>query len=189
MKLQHAYQFTWCQILLIHYTVDWSSVGSLLTFDSSPYMTLKNSVGVWWMTVEKRVAVVGGVRRKFHGGGSFSGIWWSFIFGVRYLLHHNLTSYSCFPTTFSWNLLTRYACSSTRTPLNLCVIALNTNYQQIMISEENKLSATTQQFIIAKSSVCALKQGFKYTLITASEQFTTAKSSCADLSLNTSSGA
>jgi len=50
------------------------------------------------MTVEKRVAVVGGVRRKFHGGGSFSGIWWSFVFGVRYLLHHNLTSYSCFPT-------------------------------------------------------------------------------------------
>jgi len=32
MKLQHgsqhAYQLTWCQILLFHYTVDWSSVGS-----------------------------------------------------------------------------------------------------------------------------------------------------------------
>jgi len=40
MKLQHAYQLTWCQILLIHYTVDLSSVGSLLTSDRSPYMML-----------------------------------------------------------------------------------------------------------------------------------------------------
>jgi len=31
-----------------------------LTSDSSPYMTLSNIVGVWWMTVvdDKRVAVV-----------------------------------------------------------------------------------------------------------------------------------
>jgi len=36
MKLQHAYQLTWCQILLIHYTVHWSNVVSLLTFDRSP---------------------------------------------------------------------------------------------------------------------------------------------------------
>jgi len=36
---QHAYQLTWCQILLIHYTVDWLSAGSLFTFDRSPYMT------------------------------------------------------------------------------------------------------------------------------------------------------
>jgi len=48
---QHAYQLTWCQILLIHCTVDWSSVGPLLTFDRSPYMTLYNLEGVWWMTV------------------------------------------------------------------------------------------------------------------------------------------
>jgi len=42
MKLQHdsqrAYHLTCCKILLIHYTVDWSSFGSLLTFDRSPYM-------------------------------------------------------------------------------------------------------------------------------------------------------
>ena len=50
------------------------------------------------MTVEKRVAVVNGVRRKFSWGVSFSGIWWSFVFGVLYLLRYNLTSYSCFPT-------------------------------------------------------------------------------------------
>jgi len=32
-------------------------------------MTLWNPAGVWWMTVEKRVAVVSGVRRKFSWGG------------------------------------------------------------------------------------------------------------------------
>jgi len=37
-----------------------------------------------------------GVRRKFSWGGSFSGIWWSFLFAVRCLWRHNLTSYSCF---------------------------------------------------------------------------------------------
>jgi len=61
MKLQHGSQhaqLTWYQILLIHYTVDWSSVGSLLTFDRSPYMTLQNLEEVWWMTVGKHVAVV-----------------------------------------------------------------------------------------------------------------------------------
>jgi len=44
MKLQHGsqndYQLTWCQILLIHYTVGCSGVGSWSTFDRSPYMTL-----------------------------------------------------------------------------------------------------------------------------------------------------
>jgi len=31
-----------------------------------------------------------------HGGVSFSGIWWSFVSGVRSSWRHNLTSYSCF---------------------------------------------------------------------------------------------
>jgi len=35
---------------------------------------------------------------NFHGGGSFTGMWWSFVFGVRCLWRHNLTSYSCFKT-------------------------------------------------------------------------------------------
>jgi len=45
---------------------------------------------------------------------------------------------------------------------------------QVRISDENTLNAATQQFLTAKISGCALKQGNK-TLITASEQFTTAK--------------
>ena len=44
---------------------------------------------------------------------------------------------------------------------------------QVGLSEKNKLNATTQQFITAKISGCVLKQGSE-TLITASEQFTTA---------------
>ena len=35
---------------------------------------------------------------NFHGEGSFSGIWQSFVFGVRSLWRHHLTSYSCFQT-------------------------------------------------------------------------------------------
>jgi len=61
MKLQHgtqnAYQLSWCQIFLIHYTGDLSSVGSLLTLDRSPCMMLYN-LGIWWITGGKRVAVM-----------------------------------------------------------------------------------------------------------------------------------
>jgi len=32
--------------------------------------------------------------------GSFTGVWWSFVFGVRCLWRHNLTSYSCFQAKF-----------------------------------------------------------------------------------------
>jgi len=38
-----------------------------------------------------------GERKKFSWGWiSFSGIWWSFAFGVRSLWRHNSTSCSCF---------------------------------------------------------------------------------------------
>ena len=47
-----------------------------------------------------------GVRRKFSWGVvSISGIWWSFVFGVRSLWRHNLTSYVSKPT-FWRSLLT-----------------------------------------------------------------------------------
>jgi len=42
---------------------------------------------------------------NFHGGGSFSSIWWSFVFGVCCLWRHNLMSYSCFQT----NVLAKFA--------------------------------------------------------------------------------
>jgi len=42
---------------------------------------------------------------NFNGVVSFSGIWWSFLFGMRCLGRHNLTSYSCFQT----NVLAKFA--------------------------------------------------------------------------------
>ena len=49
------------------------------------------------------------------------------------------------------------------TPLILCVNALNINYQRSKLGYHRKidLTATTQQFITAKISGCALKQGSK----------------------------
>ena len=58
---------------------------------------------------------------------------------------------------------------------------------QVKISEENTLNGSTQQFITPKISSCALEQGSK-TLITASEQFATAKLSNVNVLSNTSSG-
>jgi len=37
---------------------------------------------------------------NLYRGVSFSGIWWSFVIGVRCLWRHNLTSYSCFQAKF-----------------------------------------------------------------------------------------
>jgi len=62
--------------------------------------------------------------------------------------------------TFWRSLLTQYACSSTRTSLILCA-KYKLSALQVRISEENALNATTQQFITAKISGCALKQGSK----------------------------
>ena len=97
---------------------------------------------------------------NFHGGDSFRGIWWSFAFGVRCLWRHNLTSYSCVQT----NVFTKFVdtmCIFFYTHL-LCVMCHSTEYKlsalQVTTLEENKLNATTQQFIIAKISGCALKQ-------------------------------
>jgi len=50
-----------------------------------------------WKEAEIRYKPVA-YAETFHGGASFSGIWWSFVFGVRCLWRHNMTSYSCFQT-------------------------------------------------------------------------------------------
>ena len=129
-----------------------------------------------------------GVRRKCSWGFSISGIWWSFVFGARCLWRHNHVSKP--------SLLTQYTNSSTRTLVILCHCTENKPPAlEVRISEENTLKATTQQFITAKMSSCALKQGTEthssilrqsYILGTASERFTTAKSGCANVSSNTS---
>jgi len=100
-------------------------------------------------------------QKIFMGGVWFRVIWWSFVFGVRCLWRQNLTSYSCFQT----NVLAKFVDKIciffyTHSPYFMChcteckLLAL-----QFRLSEENKLNATTQQFITAKISGCALKQG------------------------------
>jgi len=79
------------------------------------------------------------------------------------LWRHNLTSYSCFQT----NVLATFVDTLciffyTQSPYFMCHF---TEYKlsalQVRISEENVLNPTTQQFITAKISGCALKQGSK----------------------------
>jgi len=125
------------------------------------------------------------------GGFWFSVIWWSFVFGVRCLWRHNLTSFPCFQT----NVLAKFVDVMMHIFLHPLPLFLRhcTEYKpsavQVRLSEENKLNATTQQFITAKISGYALKQGEWKTLIPTSEQFTTAKWGCAKISSNTSSWA
>jgi len=87
-------------------------------------------------------------------------MWWSVVFGVRCLWRHNLTSFPCFQTNvlakfvdiiciFFYILSPYFMCRCTEYKLSAL---------QVRLSEKNKLNATTQQFITAKISGCALKQ-------------------------------
>jgi len=94
---------------------------------------------------------------NFHGKGvSFSGIWWSFVFGVCCLRIHNLTSYSCLQTT----ILVKFVDI-------ICIIFYThspyfINYQRSKLGYRRKMNSTLrQQFITAKIPGCALKQGSK----------------------------
>ena len=49
------------------------------------------------LQINKLTSLSSVVRRKFSWRGFISGIWWSFVFGVRSLWRHNLTPYSYFP--------------------------------------------------------------------------------------------
>ena len=111
-----------------------------------------------------KLIVNSGVRRKFSWGGSFSGIWCSFVCGVWFLWCHNLTSYLCFQT----NVLAKFfdiICIFfyTHSPYFMCHC---TEYKllalQVRISEENKLTVAIQEFITAKFG-CVLKRGVKHT--------------------------
>jgi len=95
--------------------------------------------------------------------GSFTGIWWSFAFGVRSLWRHNLTSYWCFQTYVLANFVDIISIFYyTHSPYFMChCIEYNVSALQVTISEENKINATTQQLITAKMPACVLTQGSK----------------------------
>ena len=84
--------------------------------------------------------------------------------------------------------LSLFYVSNTSTPLILCVIVLNINYQRSKLGCRRK---QTQRYDTAvhncKNIRLRVKTWEQNTLITASEQFTTAKSDCAKVSSNTSS--
>ena len=100
---------------------------------------------------------------NIRGGVSFSGTWWSFVFDLRCLWRHNFTSYSCFKT----NVLAKFVdiiCIFlyTHSPYFTChCIEYNLSAPQVRILDEHTLIATRQEFVTAKLSGCALKQGSK----------------------------
>jgi len=97
---------------------------------------------------------------NFDWGVSFSGIWWSFVNGLRGLWHHNLTSYSCFQT----NVLAKFVDTiciffSTHCPYFMC---LYTEYKlsalQVRMSE--KIHSTLRHHLTTTNIPgYALKQG------------------------------
>ena len=97
---------------------------------------------------------------NIRGGGWFKVIWWLFVFSVHCLWRHNLTSFPCFQTNVLAKFVDIDAYFSTSTPYYICRC---TEYElsalQVRLSGKKKLNATTQQFIIAKITGCALKQG------------------------------
>jgi len=109
----------------------------------------------------KEYAIQWRTQKLFMRGISFSGIWWTFAFGVRCLWRLDLTSYSCFQT----NVLARFVdiiwiFFYTDSPSFTChCTEYKVSALQVRISEENTLNATTKQFITAKISGCVLKQG------------------------------
>ena len=104
-----------------------------------------------------------GVRRKFSWGSFHSEVYGGHLYLVCPVYDVTIwRQIHVSKPTFWWSLLTWYAFSSASTPLSLCHW---TEYKlsalQVRMSEENTLNATTQQFITAKISGCALKQGSK----------------------------
>ena len=91
-----------------------------------------------------------------------SGVWWSLLLDIRCLWRHNMTSYSRLQTTFWRSLLTQHAYYSTRTLLvvHICVTVMNISVLQVRRPEQKTaLNAKTEQFIPAKTSGNAFKQG------------------------------
>jgi len=100
-------------------------------------------------------------QKIFMRGVWFRVLWWSFVFGVRCLWRHNLTSFPCFQTHVLAKFVDIKCIFLYIYSLSLYIIAMTYKISalQVTLSEKNKFKATTQQFISAKISDCALKQG------------------------------
>ena len=94
-------------------------------------------------------------------GGFHSMAYGGHLYWCALLWRQNLTSYSCFQTKVLAKLVD-IICIFVYTQALKCMCHW-TEYKlsalQVRISEENTLNSTKQQFITAKISGCALKQG------------------------------
>ena len=82
---------------------------------------------------------------NFHEAVSLSGIWLSFVFGVRCLWRHNLCHIHVSNPTFSRNVDTICMFFYMHSPLlNLCATALNINYQHSRLRYRRKIHSTVR---------------------------------------------
>jgi len=135
-----------------HLIVNWRNYPRS-SFDQNPSKRVQCIAISWLLWFRNCFLRLNGVRTKFSwGGGSFSGIWWLFVCGVRFLWRHNLTSCSFFQTNdlkkfvdiiciFLYTHSAYFMCHCTEYKLSAL---------QVRISEENKPNASSQEFITAK---------------------------------------
>jgi len=90
-------------ILVVFFTISALTMKKWVKRQQSQVQTIQRTVNSRNVTQAHGAS---GVRRKFSWGVSFSDIWWWFVFGVRSLWRHNLTSFPCFQTNVLWKLLT-----------------------------------------------------------------------------------
>ena len=164
----------------------------------SKYLYCYNRIELWLRSSSRQFRSVSAAveyAENFHGGALVQGHRWPFVFGVRCLWRHNLTSFTCFQT----NVLAKFVdiiCTFfyIHTPYFMCHC---TEYEyklwalQVRLSDKNNINATTQQFITAKISGCALTQGSEThsSLRQSNLQLQIIYLSCAKVSSNTSSWA
>jgi len=135
-------------------------------YDSYWFPRFKALTSLWWsFQTGCETTICGAVANteNFHGEISFSGIWWSVVFGVRCLWRHDLTSYfQAIVLAKIVDIICIFFYTYTHSPYFMChCTEYKVSALQLRISEEKKLNATTQEFITAKILGCALKQGSK----------------------------
>ena len=138
-RVSRQLSFVWSYSRM--WTVHWITIWIQCSLHIHCFKNIQFDMNYIWKNTEGP----SGVLRKFSWGVSFSGIWWPFVCGVRFLWLHNLTPYSFVQTNFLAKFVDIYAYSSTPTPLILCVIAPNINYQRSKVGYRRKLNSVLRQ--------------------------------------------
>ena len=156
-------------VLLKRKGIEYCNVETLMLFAPplSKFLATRLTSHLFWNGIQVEVGLGGAydqwrTQKICMGGVSFSCIWWSFLFEVRCLWRPKLMSYSCFQT----NVLAQFVgiiCIFvyTHSPYFMCHCTECKLLELQVRSKENTLNHTTQQYITAKISCCALKQWSK----------------------------